>query len=113
VAIEDCITTAKLQRKPEFVLKVIQFFETLCVRFGVMLVGPTGSGKTENWRMLQAAQTKLRAMGTNCPGDAKSSLGDAKSSLGDAKSSLTDAKSSLGDAKRARWVTLSELAGRR
>ena len=30
-----------------------------------LLLAPTGSGKTENWRMLQAAQTKLRESGVD------------------------------------------------
>mmetsp|Transcript_39705 Transcript_39705/g.74534 ORF Transcript_39705/g.74534 Transcript_39705/m.74534 type:complete len:1860 (+) Transcript_39705:1-5580(+) len=64
IAIEDCISTAELQKHPPFILKVIQFFETLNVRFGVMLVGPTGSGKTENYRLLQAAMTELRDKGS-------------------------------------------------
>eukprot|EP00959_Pyramimonas_sp_CCMP1952_P370962 7768949-Pyramimonas_sp.AAC.3 len=63
IAIKECIDAAGLQKDSKFVLKVIQFFETLNVRFGVMLVGPTGSGKTENYRMLQAAMTRLREEG--------------------------------------------------
>ena len=60
VAIEECTLRANLQKHPDFVLKVIQLFETFNVRFGVMLVGPTGSGKSEIYRMLQAAMTQLR-----------------------------------------------------
>lgn len=40
---------------PAQIAKVIQFYETLEVRHGVMLVGPTGGGKTTVYRIL--AQT--------------------------------------------------------
>jgi dynein heavy chain len=40
--------------------KVIQLFETLNVRFGVMVVGPTGGGKTTTYKILADAMTKLR-----------------------------------------------------
>ncbi|KAK3237367.1 hypothetical protein CYMTET_52552 [Cymbomonas tetramitiformis] len=59
-AIEQSIKTAGLQPKPVFVTKVVQLFETFNVRFGVMLVGPTGGGKTCIYRQLQAACTLLR-----------------------------------------------------
>lgn len=45
---------------PKFILKVIQLFDTFCVRFGVMIVGPTGGGKTTCYEILQDAMTKLR-----------------------------------------------------
>lgn len=62
-AIEACIEEAGLQRVSNFVTKVIQLYETMNVRFGVMAVGPTGGGKTTCYRMLQAAMTRLRAAG--------------------------------------------------
>lgn len=34
-------------------MQVIQLYDTMDVRFGVMLVGPTGGGKTECYRTLQ------------------------------------------------------------
>ena len=57
VELEKCVLTLLKQRKLQapaaFVSKVLQLFETLNVRFGVMLVGPTGSGKSEVHRTLQ------------------------------------------------------------
>lgn len=58
--IKQMITEAKLQTHEVFILKVIQLYETFNVRFGVMLVGPTGSGKTTVWNVLQATMTYLR-----------------------------------------------------
>ncbi|XP_052808511.1 dynein axonemal heavy chain 1-like isoform X3 [Mya arenaria] len=42
-----------------FINKCIQLFETTVVRHGLMLVGPTGSGKTKCYEVLKAAQTAL------------------------------------------------------
>ena len=41
--------------------KVLQLYDTMNVRFGVMLVGPTGGGKSECYRTLQGAVTRLRS----------------------------------------------------
>lgn len=45
-AIEDCTILQGFQIIPEQVVKVIQLYETMIVRWGVMLVGPTGGGKS-------------------------------------------------------------------
>jgi hypothetical protein len=49
-----------LQQPPLFVNKAIQLYDTLNVRFGVMLVGPSGGGKTACYQTLQGALTRLR-----------------------------------------------------
>lgn len=35
-----------LQPEPAMIKKIIQLYETMIVRWGVMLVGPTGGGKS-------------------------------------------------------------------
>jgi dynein heavy chain len=41
------------------VTKIIQLFDTIQVRHGLMLVGPTGGGKTSNYNILKTALTSL------------------------------------------------------
>ncbi|KAM6325251.1 LOW QUALITY PROTEIN: dynein axonemal heavy chain 1 [Podargus strigoides] len=43
-----------------FVTKCIQLYETTVVRHGLMLVGPTGSGKTKSYEVLATAMTSLK-----------------------------------------------------
>lgn len=47
----------QLQCHLPFMAKVIQLFETFNVRFGVMLVGYTGSGKTTCYEILASLMT--------------------------------------------------------
>ena len=52
-----------LQLQPDemFVLKVLQFQELLDVRHSVMLLGPTGCGKTRIWRTGSVANWDVEA----------------------------------------------------
>ncbi|XP_054262356.1 dynein axonemal heavy chain 1-like [Macrosteles quadrilineatus] len=49
-----------LEDVDDYVRKVIQLFETTVVRHGLMLVGPTGSGKTKCYEILKDALTALK-----------------------------------------------------
>uniref|UniRef100_A0A0G4F0A6 Dynein heavy chain 1, axonemal n=1 Tax=Chromera velia CCMP2878 TaxID=1169474 RepID=A0A0G4F0A6_9ALVE len=60
VTIRERCTHSHLQPVDPFVMKVIQLFDTCQVRHGLMLVGPTGGGKTCNYRVLQESMTKLK-----------------------------------------------------
>jgi len=58
---EQLLREKKLQAHKPFMTKVIELFETFNVRFGVMLVGYTGSGKTRCYEALVDLMRKLRA----------------------------------------------------
>jgi dynein heavy chain len=47
----------------DIMAKAIQLYEVLGIRFGMMVVGPTGSGKTTTNRALAEAMTRLREKG--------------------------------------------------
>ncbi|KAL5020432.1 hypothetical protein ScPMuIL_003324 [Solemya velum] len=53
----------KLQVISTQITKVIQLYETMLVRHGVMLVGPTGGGKTSIYRILADTLQNLHAAG--------------------------------------------------
>lgn len=49
--------------KLNFPLKVIQLYEMIVVRHGLMLVGPTGGGKSSNLHVLEETLSRLKQMG--------------------------------------------------
>ncbi|XP_017768545.1 PREDICTED: dynein heavy chain 1, axonemal-like [Nicrophorus vespilloides] len=59
-SIRICSINLGLEDVDEYVRKVIQLYETTVVRHGLMLVGPTGSGKTKCYEILKDAMTLLR-----------------------------------------------------
>ena len=52
----------KIQAVEAFITKVIQLYETTIVRHGLMLVGPTGGGKTMMYRSLAKAMSSLHEL---------------------------------------------------
>ena len=56
--VETC-TRMNLQSLDVFMTKIIQLYDTIQVRHGLMIVGPTGGGKTCNWKVLSNAITAL------------------------------------------------------
>ena len=59
VAIRESVIEQGLQEHSFFLKKVIELFSMTLVRHGMMLVGPTGGGKTRCYKVLQSALTKL------------------------------------------------------
>ena len=57
---EKILKKNDLQLHKPFMNKVIQLYETFVVRFGVMLVGFTGSGKTKCYETLAEIMTSFR-----------------------------------------------------
>ena len=41
-----------VQEVDPFIQKIFQLYDTILVRHGLMIVGPTGGGKTSNFRVL-------------------------------------------------------------
>ena len=58
--IAESIDKLGYQSSDIFNTKIIQLFDTMNIRFGVMIVGPTGGGKTACWQVLENAIKELR-----------------------------------------------------
>jgi len=54
-ALKVAVETNKLVYHPTWVGKVLQLYDTTLVRHGIMLVGPTGGGKTQIFKNLRAS----------------------------------------------------------
>ncbi|KAI8907759.1 dynein heavy chain and region D6 of dynein motor-domain-containing protein [Powellomyces hirtus] len=61
--IKEVIIEKKMEVEESFVTRICQLYETNKIRHGVMLVGPTGGGKTACYQVLQEACTKLKERG--------------------------------------------------
>jgi len=62
-AIKSGCEAKNLQAVPVFIRKNIELYEMICVRHGLMVVGPTGGGKSSCIRTLQMALTTLKKSG--------------------------------------------------
>jgi dynein heavy chain len=62
-ALQTCTKKRNLQPVQISLRKNIELYEMICVRHGLMVVGPTGGGKSMNIRVLGDALTKLNADG--------------------------------------------------
>ncbi|XP_052746778.1 dynein axonemal heavy chain 6 [Bicyclus anynana] len=65
--IKEILLERKLQIMDCQILKVIQLHETMIVRWGVMLVGPTGGSKTVVLHVLGDTYTRLKEQGVEGP----------------------------------------------
>ncbi|KYO35065.1 hypothetical protein Y1Q_0000966 [Alligator mississippiensis] len=63
----DVMLSKGLQPEDSMVHKVIQLYETMLVRHGVMLVGPTGGGKTTVYQVLAQSLGELHEAGEQNP----------------------------------------------
>jgi dynein heavy chain len=60
ITLEQMTVKKKMVPQDNFILKCIQLHETFLVRFGVMLVGATGSGKTRVYECLEDTMNHMR-----------------------------------------------------
>jgi dynein heavy chain len=58
-----CSEKRGLQPVPHFITKCVQVYEMVVVRHGMMMVGPTGGGKSQMVKVTQAALTMMASKG--------------------------------------------------
>lgn len=58
-ALKNAVNQRNLQQHPTWLNKCIQLYETYLVRHGIMVVGPSGGGKSSILECLAAALTEL------------------------------------------------------
>jgi len=57
--VESC-KVMNLDSTENFLAKIIQLYDTIQVIHGLMIVGPTGGGKTSNYKTLAHAMTAIK-----------------------------------------------------
>ena len=62
-----CTEKRGLQPVPYFITKCVQLYEMVVVRHGMMMVGPTGGGKSEMLKTTQMALTMMTSKGRTGP----------------------------------------------
>ncbi|XP_076366412.1 dynein axonemal heavy chain 3-like isoform X2 [Tachypleus tridentatus] len=66
VALKKTIQERNLQPIPWFLEKIIQIYEMILVRHGLMIVGDPMGGKTTAYQVLASALTNIHALGPGC-----------------------------------------------
>ncbi|KAJ3215607.1 Dynein heavy chain 6, axonemal [Dinochytrium kinnereticum] len=58
--LQEIMKERGLEVVPSFTTRICQLYETMKIRHGVMLVGPTGGGKTTCYELLKESSTKIK-----------------------------------------------------
>ncbi|XP_067124511.1 dynein axonemal heavy chain 1-like [Centruroides vittatus] len=59
IAIQEACNQIKIDCTQAFLLKCMQFYQTVAICHGIILIGPAGSGKTKCYQALQTALNNL------------------------------------------------------